>query len=280
MGILNKMNFKTFFEMSSLSDLLQIPQRPDYHHEGPVYQHTRMVRAKLEEAIQLFQKLVQNPESSLSELDYNFSKEDRNILRLAAWAHDIGKESATTIGDKHWREVPDYNPKDLRSIDHEMPKYFNPVARQLLQSPLWKNIFDNSSFEDRKELWFLVRNHMSLHNTGFSRRLLKNMIDANGKYKNLRRTRLLITFIFMDHLGREGIGSIQDTIRALEFGAKKRRSIRQSNPAPNNELEFVELIRPRLIGKTLPQQINILKTAMQGKFNRLFSNEEIAIFLQ
>lgn len=262
------MEFKDFVEMSSLMDLLDVPQRPDFHAEGPVKNHAKLVRQQVDNAIQVVQGVASQPESSFSQLDTSFSEEDRNILRLASWLHDLGKRSATT--------------PDLRSIGHESPKHFNPAARELMQSPMWGKMLGSASLEDKKDLWFVISNHMSLKDQGFGRRLMRKFVDTNGKYYNTRRVKLLLTFILMDRIGRKGKHDPMETINAFEAGAKKFKQSqirqKQSQPAPNNEFDFVQQMLPKLANKPMPMQIGILKGALQGKFRRSFSDQEI-IFL-
>jgi len=196
------------FEMSKLMDIIgSVPQRPDYHAEGPVGIHTRMVRAQLDKAISLIQKEASKPNSFLSNLDTNYTEQDRNILRMAAWLHDIGKASATKIGGIHWQDERRlknlYGDKpnlgQARAIGHEQFYHFNPMARELMKSSLWKKMYDNAGFEDKKDLWFIINHHMDVTK---SKKMLRRNIDPDGKFRNDRRLKLLLAFSLMDKMGR------------------------------------------------------------------------------
>src|ERR1039458_1170168 len=147
-------SFKNFFEMSKLTDIIgNVPQRPDYHAEGDVLRHCKMVRAQLEKAISIMQREISNPDSPLSNLDANFTEEDKNILRISSFTHDLGKKSSTRIGGIYWQDTEKLkklygdkpNLSQARAIGHEQSHYFNPVARELLKSPIWAKMFDNAS---------------------------------------------------------------------------------------------------------------------------------------
>lgn len=289
------MQFNEFFEVSCFMEnlyqkMMDWPQRPDYHAEGPVYVHVRMVRAQLKAAIQQMRSLINDPNSAFSNLDPEYSEEDENLLILAAYLHDLGKPNATrTVDDEEtplkdklkgqpWRDA-NLDLQSLRAPKHEMPWNFNPAARELLQSPLWKKISDSASFEDKKDLWFIIKNHMALSDEGFKKKLLRDngLVDENGKFRNTRRVKLLLTFIFMDRKGRIGKKDPVDTIDAMNASAAKvaRRYIRQTAPAPENEKEFVRLLLPRVAGKPEDHQINIIRGALRGKFGRDFTDDEI-----
>ena len=120
------MNFKTWFEMSALRDILKdVPQHPEHHPEGPVFTHTRMVRQSMDKAIDMMRNAQKKPDNAFSNFDLNLTKED-NILRLAGWMHDIGKAGATalTVGREKipWGEKPDPSTGNWQAIGHERPK--------------------------------------------------------------------------------------------------------------------------------------------------------------
>src|SRR4051812_27148942 len=103
--------------MSSLRDRLRgVPQDARYHPEGDVWTHTRLVRRALAEAVEM------------SPMPGEFSARERNLLRLAAWCHDLGKASATrVVGGR------------TLAPGHETARRFNTECRQL--GPLWKQIW-------------------------------------------------------------------------------------------------------------------------------------------
>lgn len=288
------MHFKDFFEFSLMMEsiykrLTDVPQRPDFHAEGPVNVHSRMVRQQLDAAISQLKSLANDPNGAFSNIDTEFSEEDRNVLRLAAWLHDLGKGNATRyaddetslkdrLGDTPWRDA-NIDLNKLRAPKHEMPWNFNPAVKELLQSPLWQQIANSSSFEDKKDLWFVIKNHMALGEMGFKKDLLKanGLVDENGKFKNTRRVKLLLTFIFMDRLGRQGKKDPYDTVDAMNASAKKvaDRRLRQSQPAPENEREFIQMMLPRVAGKPDNHRFSIIRGAFKGKFGRDISDDEI-----
>ena len=249
-------DFKQFFEIeffmeNGLRSIIGgVPQRPDFHREGPVGAHSRMVRRQLDNAMSTIQRAAADPNSALSSLDVNYSPEDINILRLAAWLHDLGKASATTIDGKPWKEVPNYDMSTAKITGkkHEMPHHFNPMARQLLTSPLWKQMFDAASFEDKKTLWFLIRNHMDIGKEGLGKRVLRRYVGRDGKYINDRRIKLLLTLILMDRLGRADAEDPGIYLNYYNKGASKqavklqRQGEKQSEPGSNDPVEFLQSV--------------------------------------
>ena len=173
---------------SSLRKQLQVPQNPKHHPEGDVDRHTMMVRSALEPAIELLIKnKINNPEGPLENIDINFSKQDKNILRIAALLHDIGKGDAL-------------NPETLSAYGHENPKTFEKAMKRL--GSIWYQIYEKSSQDDKDDLWWIIKYHMSLKDQeGFqNKKLIKELLDENGKYKSDRRTKLLLVLLLMDEL--------------------------------------------------------------------------------
>jgi hypothetical protein len=160
---------------------------------------------------------------------------------------------------------------------HETPRHFNPVARELLQSPIWRSIFDNASYEDKKDLWFVIRNHMNLLEGGLKKEFLRRFIKPNGKYINNRRLKLLLTFMIMDRSGRKVIDPSKqlETIPSMKQDLAKgsawvqKINTKPTEPAPNDPVEFVKMWLQK--GK----RMDILPQSLQGKFKREFSPEEI-----
>lgn len=138
------MGFRDFLEMSSLRDLLgNIPQNPKHHPEGNVLTHTRMVRRSIEDAIAILKQSQQNPQSSLKKVDFDLTKEDRDILRVAAWMHDIGKVTATAMTPS----------KGIQSIAHETPEHFIANMRKL-KGGQWENIWNSAKDLLAKKIYF------------------------------------------------------------------------------------------------------------------------------
>lgn len=263
----------------------KVPQRPDYHAEGPVGVHTRMVRGKLEPAIKLMQQSAGDPDSPLSNLDLNFSKEDVNILRLAAWLHDLGKASSTNIGGVHWKDAPGGDITQARAPEHQMQYHFNPMARELLHSPMWKKMYDNTSMEDKKTLWFVIRNHMDISKTGFGKELNRRLMGPDGKYKNSRRVKLLLTLILMDRMGRIGsseeakFSGPEDYLATLGKNAAKHKARlekmaqKQSEPVSSDPVLFL-----RTVGDNLRK--SAVKKGYKGDAQYNFIRTQLIISLQ
>ena len=265
--------------MEMLRGILKpVPQSPKWHAEGDVFAHTRLVRKALSKAVSLIANVASQPHSAFSNLDMNLDDNAIDVLKLAAWFHDLGKETGTTVGPlnaepENWKNVPNIDPNnhELHAKHHEKPFNFNPAFRKLMQSKLWQKVMEAQNFEDRKDLWFVIRNHMQLRDN-LGNKILSRIVDQQGKYKNTRRVKLLVVFFLMDRIGRFGVGGgggeheAIESIGAMERAADKYaiRFKRQSEPAPNDPKEFAKIV-PR----------NILPRALKGKFGREFSPEEI-----
>jgi tRNA nucleotidyltransferase (CCA-adding enzyme) len=185
-------NFKQWISESSLRNQLQIPQNPKHHPEGSVDRHTMMVRASLMPAIRVLkEKQAEDPYGPLSNLDLNFTKNEINILRFASLLHDIGKGDAL-------------DPDTLSAHGHESPKTFEKAMLRL--SPNWHQMYEKASEEDKSDLWWVIKYHMSLKDKdGFQNKALKKeILDENGKYRTDRRIKLLLVLLLMDRMGRGG----------------------------------------------------------------------------
>lgn len=196
---------------SSLRDLLQpVPQSPKWHKEGDVFSHTKLVRDGLDVAIGLIRDAIHSPQfSAFSDLDPNFTEEDRKLLRAGAWLHDVGKSSATTIDKDRWKPGMAAPPDaKIQAIGHEHPRHFVKQG-QTLGSP-WQTMFQNAQTGDKRDLAFMITHHMSLRNGTFSKRVAKLILNpTTGKYINDRKVKLLLTLILMDQMGRYGTGEPQ-----------------------------------------------------------------------
>lgn len=260
------MNFKSWME-GSLRDITKpVPQSPSHHAEGDVWIHTRMVRKQLAAAVRHFQELAADKNSAFGNLDPNLTQEEMNILRIGAWMHDIGKASATTIGGKFWK---DGGTGSIQAIGHEDPEHFEPMMKQLGEP--WQSMYKNASPQDKDDLWFVIQHHMSLKDR-FGRSALKQLMDENGKFKNDRRTKLLLILIMMDQSGRIKLGEPQGTNpmpgisdrmnqSAIEYQAKKARSVSKP-PAPDDPKAFLDILHSKNL--TADQ----IRQAFKGKFGK------------
>ncbi len=282
----NRPDFHQWLEMSSLRDILKdVPQDPTHHPEGPVFTHTRMVRYAMDRAIEILREAQAQPGSAFANLNLDLTQDEKNILRMAGWMHDIGKAGATTLkaGDEDipWTEKPDPSTGRWRAISHETPEFYEPQL-QKLQGSMWQPIWDKSSEKDKEDFFFVVQHHMGLRTqaaTGFGKRLSNQWIDEKGQYKNERKIKLLLVLVLMDRLGRgvpDPEGTATQAIADMQAGAQeaqRRKSRPQTGlPAPDDPLQFLQAL--------VDKPIEVKKVAFQGKFGRPMSDAELAIASQ
>ena len=264
---------------SSLRDLLQpVPQSPKWHKEGDVFAHTRLVRKGIDVAIGLIKDAIASPQfSAFSGLDPNFTDEDRNLLRIGGWMHDVGKSSATTANKGKWSPGMEVSPDDrIQAIGHEMPRHFVRQG-QKLGAP-WRGMFQNAQTGDKRDLAFMIANHMSLRNGTFGKRVAQQIIDpATGKYKNERRIKLLLTLILMDQMGRFGTGEPQfglangiESLRQMQNTSDQIMAAQQKSQRQKPQFETPDQFRAFLQNKGLnPQQI---EDSVRKKFQHRLNN--------
>ncbi len=262
-----------------------VPQDPVHHPEGSVWNHIMMVRRSMSRAIEMLQEAQAQPGNAFANLNLDLTDEEKNILRMAAWMHDIGKAGATTlnIGGEHtpWAEKPDPSKGRWQAISHETPKFYKPQMRKLKGTP-WQSIWEKSGYEDKKDLFFIVNHHMGLRTqsaSGFGKRLSNQWIDENGQYKNERKIKLLLILVLMDRLGRgvpdpEGTAkqAIEDMQAPAERAQHRRSRLQTSQPAPDDPLKFLQLLADK--------PIDVKRIAFQGKFGRPVTDDELAIAAQ
>lgn len=252
---------------SSLKNLLHVPQKEKHHPEGDVFRHTMMVRSSLNSAVDLLKKnQSENPEGPLSNLNLDFSKEDINILKFAGLLHDIGKGEAL-------------DPITLSAHGHESPSKFEIAMKKL--GPWWHRTYEKSSEKDKEDLWWIIKYHMSLKDEGFlNKKLKRELLDDEGKYKNFRRIKLLLVLLLMDRMGRGNTGKVslskakqfaKNNIRGAEEGLKGiyatsdtfLSDLKKSKkpPAPDDPQDFIRFLKQS--GKSTDQ----IRKALKGKFN-------------
>lgn len=262
------MRFQNWISESSLKDLLSVPQKEKHHPEGDVFRHTMMVRGSLNSAIELIKNNQQNNITGpLSNLDLNFSQEDINILKFAGLLHDIGKGEAL-------------DPNTLSAHGHENPKTFEIAMKKL--GPWWQKVYEKSNSKDKEDLWWIIKYHMSLKNEGFlNKKLKKELLDDNGKYKNDRKVKLLLVLLLMDRMGRGETGNVslsqarqfaKNNTTAADKGLEGiyatsntylkdlNKTKKTSTPSPDNPKDFVDFLKKS--NRTTDQ----IKQALQGKF--------------
>jgi hypothetical protein len=172
--------------MRSLRDILiQIPQDAEYHPEGNVWTHTRAVRRSLEEAIALL------PE-------WDISGEDRKLLRLAAWCHDLGKAVATRRHQGRWI-----------APGHERANQLKSQLRQL--SRRWRHLWNQSTQMHRKMFLYVCTRHMAVDDaTGISERVMRACRSSDPVLS--RRGRLAVILMVMDRLGTTRPQRLEDAM--------------------------------------------------------------------
>jgi hypothetical protein len=268
------MNFREFFEMSSLRDILgNVPQRPDYHAEGPVFTHTRMVRQNIDRAIEVLKKASQDESSAFSRLDMDLTDQEYNLLRVIAWLHDIGKASATTVGGEKWQgqDLTDDEMLTLRAKAHEKPQHYEPMMDKL--GDPWKKMYKKAGTKDLADIEFVIKQHMALRQGGFGRRLANIIVDSTGKYLPLRKVKLLLIFILADWSGRFGDKGEANPWAAIEYMQKSadqrvnryRRSLQQAEKLPDDEEGFVQAL------KDAGKSDDIIAMAYRGKFGKEYN---------
>jgi hypothetical protein len=267
--------------------LNNVPQDPTHHPEGTVWKHTVMVRKALPMALQVAREAFRGV-SCLSLWKDELTTEEIGVLRASAWMHDIGKSVTTTLyhnGDHiEFSEHPlicqalaNNDQGKWKSLKHDHPKNFKKALRSLKGS-LWEKVWDNASFEAKKDFLFLISTHMTLRHAkakktlGFGRKLSRKWINEDGRYKNKRRVKLLVLLIVMDSLGRdipEAKSSVNLIINSLISGAHfvMRRPEPQSKPAPNDPIKFLSMLKEK------PD--NVIRRAFLGKFGREPTEEEL-----
>ncbi len=257
------------FEENSLRDILKpVPQSPKWHKEGDVFKHTQLVRKGMEVAVSLLRDAAQDPNSAFSNLDMNLNPTDFNMLRMGGWLHDIGKRSATMIGGKPWNpNGPNDLSQKINAHGHEDEEHFEPMMQNLGQP--WQNIHNNSNPADKEDLWYMIRNHMSLHDL-WSKRLWVELIDENGKYKNERRVKLLLILVLMDKMGRFGDESPQfglaNGLEALKSMQKTADMAKPKlNPKPKQEFNTPQDFIAYLKAKGVDQKV--IDASVRNKFN-------------
>jgi len=260
---------------STYRGLLQnVPQDPIHHPEGDVLTHVQLVRKAIPRAIDELNKLKSTQQFSniLSDIDFTVNPMESKILALAAWLHDIGKASATTIDQKTGK---------IQSIGHETSKHYVPQIEKLKEFAPQETI--DLYVKNMKLINFLVEHHMDfMSREGFPASFLRTYFQ-NGKVKNSPEMKLLLILMWSDKMGRKPEEAIAASIakNADRLAASSARNFKkdfnianQSKPYQGGPEEFNALLLQR--GLTNPsQRLNALKNKFPG-----LSNQEINDILQ
>lgn len=249
------------------SDALKdVPQNIDHHPEGSVLNHVKLVRKSVLAAAQELQNLKGEPllGDALSDLDFNLSDEEVKILNLAAWLHDVGKSTATTIDGVHYSRAANPNGK-VQAIGHEAPEHYGPqIERMLSLAPESLVNFYNSH---REMINFLIERHMDFAHGGFGKRVLSSYF-VNGRVKNDPYIKMLLVLMWADKMGRGKAPELADNINKLRIASEKSRSAhakaeKQSRPFSGGEEEFRNMLRARGLDATA------IDAAVKSKFSKV-----------
>lgn len=231
------------------ADILRdVPQNPEHHPEGAVLNHVRLVRKSISSAIQELKNLKSDLVLGevLANLDFNMTSEEIKILNTAAWLHDIGKLTSTTIDGVHFGSAPNKDGK-IQAIGHETPAHYRPQIERLSQlAP--KELVD--FYETHREIIdFLIERHMDFAHGGFGKGVIAGYFD-NGRIKNNRKIKLLLVLMWADKMGRGKVADLADNILKLRSAAEKSRQnhlklSKQSRPFQGNKDDFMAMLKQR-----------------------------------
>lgn len=228
--------------------LRDVPQSPEHHPEGAVLNHVRLVRKAISAAIQELKDLKSDLVLGevLANLDFNMTAEDIKILNTAAWLHDIGKMTSTTIDGVHFGSAPNKDGK-IQAIGHETPAHYRPQIERLSQlAP--KELVD--FYETHRDIIdFLIERHMDFAHGGFGKGVISGFFD-NGRIKDDRRIKLLLVLMWADKMGRGKVADLSDNILKLRAAAEKSKvnhakAEKRTKPFQGNEEDFRAMLRQR-----------------------------------
>jgi tRNA nucleotidyltransferase/poly(A) polymerase len=190
------------------SALKDVPQDPIHHPEGSALIHTKLVRRAIPRAIQELQNLQQDPNigPSISNINFSIDNNEKQILSLAAWLHDIGKSTATTIGGQPW-QTPGATGK-IQAIGHQDAQHYMPQLEKLkdIAPPETVQLY----MQNKDLINFIIDHHMDFTSgAGFSKGFLSQHLE-NGQVKNTPEMKLLLILMWADKMGRKP----EDTIAA------------------------------------------------------------------
>jgi len=260
--------------------LQDVPQDPHHHPEGDVLTHSKLVRKAVPRAIKELRKLQQEPifSKALENIDFNVTPEEKQILYISAWLHDIGKSTATTIGGQPWKTKGAIG--KIQAIGHEFPKHYHPQIEKFINIAPPETV---QLYMQNKELInFIIEHHMDFTSgNGFS----KSFISQNFDGPNIRNTpemKLLLIIMWADKIGRKPEDTIEDAIEknnknllaSVQKSILKSRNIEnQTKPFDGGPEELAQLIR----GKKMPQNKKI--DSLKSKFPYL-TDDQISKLLE
>lgn len=266
------MNFGEWMIVEGMRDLAraysdalrEVPENPEHHPEGTTLKHVKLVRRAISVAAQELQNLKSSPVFSdiLSDLDFRLTEDDRQVLVMAAWLHDVGKTTATTIGGVPFRDAEGQTGK-IQAIGHEKPEHYGPqVEKMLALAPESTRRLYQSN---RDLINFLVERHMDFSHGGFPNRVISDFFD-DGRLKDDRRMKLLLVLMWADKMGRDKAPDLAKNIDKLRLASEKsretaRKAQRNAKGAfKGGEEEF----RSMLLSRGLPPEA--VEAAVRNKF--------------
>jgi hypothetical protein len=235
--------------VKAYSDSLRnVPQNFDHHPEGSVLNHVKLVRKSVLSAAKELQNLKDDSVLGdvLHDLDFNLDEEEVKILNLAAWLHDIGKSTATTVDGTHYSKAQGLDGK-VQAIGHESPEHYAPQVDKMIS--LAPDSLVNFYETHRNLVNFLIERHMDFAHGGFGKKILSSYF-VNGRIKNDRNMKLLLVLMWADKMGRGKAPELAGNINKLRTAAEKSREMaakaeRQSRPFSGGETEFRNMLRSR-----------------------------------
>lgn len=250
-----------------------VPQDPDHHPEGDVLIHTRLVRKAIPKAIQELQSAQAGPlVNVLSGMNFSLSPDEVKLISMATWIHDIGKQTATTIGGNPWRQG---GTGKIQAIGHQDPEHFLPQLQDLegVAPEETKQLY----LQNKELLDWLVQHHMDFTSgQGFSKNFVAENFDGE-RVKPTQRMKLLLILMWSDKMGRRPEDTIaqavqkntQNLLRSSERSGKRAANIaRQSVSFGGGPEQFAQILKSRNMAANQRYQ------AMRGKFPDL-PDEEI-----
>jgi hypothetical protein len=245
------MGFKDWLAVEGMKELARaytdalkdVPQNVEHHPEGSVLNHSRLVRKAILFAAKSLEDKKSDPVLGpiLSDLDFRLSENDLTVLGLAAYLHDIGKATATTVDDVPFRAATGHG--KVRSIGHERPEHYGPqVDRLMAVAP--KGVA--AAYESNRDLiQFLIEHHMDLTSGGFPKSIIMSYFDS-GKVKNERPIRLLLVLMWADQIGRAKAPNLAKNIAGILDASKKSlKASKRSAPFSGSEDEFRAMLKAR-----------------------------------
>lgn len=249
------------------ADILRdVPQNLDHHPEGHVLNHVRLVRKSIAAAIQELNNLKTDPVLGdvLANLDFNLDSEDMKILNIAAWLHDIGKLTSTTIDGIHFASAPNKDGK-IQAIGHETPAHYQPQIDKLSGLAPKELVDFYKTHVD--VINFLIERHMDFAHGGFPKSVISSYFD-NGRIRGDKKMKLLLVLMWADKMGRGKAPNLADNVKKLIDASKRSRSMQarmdnQSKPFSGTEDDFRAMLRSRGLD---PESV---EAAVRAKFAKV-----------